>query len=274
MGDIMPAELFLWIGAVCGAVWVLVPPLAELLGLSWIHYVPHEDPRAVEPSGNDPDYQRRYRELQALGFRPIGFVSERVWFKYNRWFKAHHVRSMISADGLCYANLYRLDDAEPVRISFKTFTSGGGIVNTVTPGAGIQNLTETSLRVESPTNDLGELLAQHQENIKLFCEQRGFTVTPIGLQEMVARDEQHDRQLMASIDTSGLYNIPVCFFAGPIGLGYFWMKDKFPTAPWERLVPAAVCFGTLCYLAYTKLVLPQLFRAECLRSHPANAASE
>jgi len=269
----MPGDILLWIGAIVGAVWALGPALLHMLGLYWIRFTAHEDPQAVLPPSDDPDYQRCFKELQDLGFQPLGVVREKRWITPIEWHREFYLRCLVSRDGLCFASLYRLTEDEPLRVSLKTFTTGRGMATTVSPGAGIPDIGDTSLRIEMKAGSMAELLSQHQDNVKLFAEQRGFSVTRVSFQERAERDEQNDRRLLRKIETPELYFLPAFFYLGPCALAYL-LLEHFSQVPVTRLALGAVCFGTLCYLAFLKVILPKRVRQECIRSHQPEAENE
>ena len=268
----MTGEILLWVAAVIGAVWALGPPVLHILGLYRLRFVAHEDPAAVEPGNDDPDYARCYRELRALGFQPLGIVTEKRWITPIEWHREFHLRCLVSCDGLCFASLYRLTRDEPMRVSLKTLMTGEGMVTTASPGAGIPDIGETSLRIEMHAGNMAELLSHHQDNVKLFAEQRGFSVTRVSFQERAARDEENDRRLLKKIETPVLYVLPAFCFLAPVAVAILFLQDRFSHLPMSSLVPGAVCFGTLCYLAFLKLVLPGRIRQECIRSHEPEAS--
>jgi hypothetical protein len=269
----MSGEIILWVAAAAGAVWALGPPLLHRLGLYWIRFVAQDDPAGVEP-GDDPDYARCYRELRALGFQPLGIVTEKRWITPIEWHREFSLRCLVSGDGLCFASLYRLTQDEPVRVSLKTLMTGEGMVTTASPGAGIPDIGETSLRIEMHAGNMAQLLSHHQDNVKLFAEQRGFTVTRVSFQERAARDEENDRRLLKKIETPVIYAIPAFCFLGPIAVAILLLQDRFSHLPMTSLLPGAVCFGTLCYLAFLKVALPKRVRQECIRSHQPEAENE
>ncbi len=268
------SEELLWILGCLGAVWALGPSLLHLLGLSWIRYVAQGDPLSVEPPAGDLDYQRRFQELVELGFQPVGTVTEYLWFSQVHWFQIYPVRCLARGDGHCYASLYRLDPGEPLRLSLETFTSGGGLVRTVTPGADLQDITDTALRVEVPHARVPELLDRHQEHVQLFTEQRGLKAIPVTLQERAALDEEHDRRLLKKIDSSTPNTWPWNFFVISTILGVLLLPRYFPDLPVNLLFPGALCVASLFYLAFMKAIFPAVFRQECLRSHGIKKGSD
>src|SRR5688572_8227793 len=103
-----PLEWSLWLAGGAALFVILLPfAVSACVGGPIVRFGVSEDPAAVEPDGTDPEYEDRYAQLLALGFRPCGVVTERVWFWGYKLFKATPVRKMISADGLTSASLYR-----------------------------------------------------------------------------------------------------------------------------------------------------------------------
>ena len=88
-----------------------VPATMFTFGLWWLHGDVFEDPARAEPGGDDPDYERRFREFEALGFRPVGITNEAGWFiSPLSWFRQslHGTRWMRTPDGLMLATFHRL----------------------------------------------------------------------------------------------------------------------------------------------------------------------
>jgi hypothetical protein len=101
MGD-GASTIALYATAIAGLVWVLTPAIAFSLGLIRLRSDVNPDPAGAEPKGDDPDYERRFRQFEALGFRAAGTSRESCWFMNpHRWRWKQHggYRWMTSPDG-------------------------------------------------------------------------------------------------------------------------------------------------------------------------------
>src|SRR5439155_7533704 len=145
-------------------------------GRTLLRFVAEDSPGAADSTGEDPDAERLFRQLWDLVFRPAGTVTEHAWFLQHEWYHAFHIRFLATTDGRTFAALYRLDDAEGVRLALYAPVTGGGLVTTVTPGAGAQHMDDQFLRTEVPGVGPLELLARHREHVEHFTRERGLKV--------------------------------------------------------------------------------------------------
>jgi hypothetical protein len=274
MTELSPSDLALIACAAAGTVWAVLPPLMTALGVVLLRYSASEDPADAEPTGDDPDYERRVRQLGSLGFRPIGSVTERVWLYGIDWFKASRIRCLATPDGQCFAALFRLTPGEPVRIALKTFLTGGGMVTTAMPGAGLQQDGATSSRIELQGVAPAELLARHREHVERFARERGLEVVRATLADYATADAAHDRQTLREVAGGGFLLLVALFFAGPAAVCLFAWRGLGTDSGPGRGVAGALCVGTAVYAALTKAIIPALFRRACAVSHAPGAGEE
>src|SRR5262245_44699239 len=147
----MDAELFdtvLICLAATSAAWTLGPFILSGFGLGWVHFNVSEDPADAVLRPGDEIGRQRFEQLQALGFEPVGAVTESAWLLYKiHWVKRITVRCLAMRDGKCFAALYRLTPYEPVRVSLTTITTDRGMVQTAMPGVGNEHHDERMLRL-------------------------------------------------------------------------------------------------------------------------------
>jgi hypothetical protein len=112
-------------------VWdvVLYAVAIAALRLSWlaVDVVPEV---GAEPTGDDPDYLRRYRQFVELGFQPAGATRETCWFIaafHWHWRSHDYHRWMTAPDGQTLVGLYRIVPVEPLRFGINTVFEGGAV---------------------------------------------------------------------------------------------------------------------------------------------------
>src|SRR5207237_8590163 len=129
-------------------VFALVPPLMSFLGLSRTRFTAVEDPRLAEPDGSDPAYEKLTADLAAIGYRPVGGVTERTLFLGHEWLHTTRARKFVSPDGLVYAALYRRRPEAPWRLAFSSVGDAGVLVQPASPGGGLTLVLHDHVRPE------------------------------------------------------------------------------------------------------------------------------
>lgn len=111
-----------------------------------------------------------HRQLDALGFKPIGTYWEHVWFLAYHWCLTSRERSFLSSAHGTFAAVYRYVVNEPLRVSFKTCFRGGAFVVTGNHSGNEAEwvVTDKYLRWGRATNNLAELLALHRSEVEKF----------------------------------------------------------------------------------------------------------
>jgi hypothetical protein len=268
MSAFTPLDAFLWTVAAIGTVWAVIPPVLCRLGLTRLRFDADDSPGAADPTGDDLEAERLFRQLWDLGFRPAGVVTEHAWFLPHEWHKAFRVRFLATPKGDCFAGLYRLDGTEGIRLALHTPVSNGGLVMTVTPGAGLQTLDGRFLRTELPGAVPAELLARHQENVEHFVRTNGLSVERETLAGLAARSEEYDRRQDDTMSHHGALPFLVTCFGAPSVLATMAWLAFDTNMDFFRWVPLALCLGTAVYAVVVKAIIPYLFRLELAGDNP------
>jgi hypothetical protein len=219
---------------------------------------------------NDADYQRRIARLRELGFAPLGIVRETAWFHFGQWRTVFQVHCLATADGKCFASVYRLHPGEPVRLSFESFTTNRGLVRTVTPGVGDPHADQTFSRLELQGLNEAELLARHHEHVDAFVERTGLRIISQTLEGRTSTDEDHEGRQLASSGTAGFL---VPFFVVPSVAVWLLLGPAGESISAMQGYALALCGGTLAYFIMMHFALPMLVRQSCCQDHEASIAS-
>jgi hypothetical protein len=248
MGD-GASTIALYATAIAGLVWVLTPAIAFSLGLIRLRSDVNPNPAGAEPKGDDPDYERRFRQFESLGFRAAGTSRESCWFMNpHRWrWKQHgENRWMASPDGKVMIAFHRHIAIEPVRFSASSIFEGGGMVKTVCPGVGLARDSESFLRVEHLNIEPEDLVTRHQQHVDGFSQRRRRRAMPATVAEVTAEEIIHDRRELSRMGRSSYNDI----------LLFFLLPALFPPLP-SRLVGAGwhrAAIGVCAGAAITALV--------------------
>jgi hypothetical protein len=268
MSDFPPLDVLLWTVATIGTVWAVVPPLLCHIGLTRLRFDADDTPGAADPTGDDLEAERLFRQLWELGFRPAGVVTEHSWFLPHEWHKAFRLRYLTTPSGDCFAGLYRLDDAEAVRVVLHSPVSNGGLVTTVTPGAGLQALNGTFARIELAGARPAELLARHWEHVDHFVRESGSAVERETLAGLARRSEEYDRLEQCNLPRHGVLQFLGVCFGVPSFLGLVAWQAFGTSADLVRWAPASLYFGTVVYAVVVKAIVPYLFRLQLACDNP------
>ncbi len=273
------------------AIWLLVPLGIFMAGVTKLRSEVFEDPRRAEPTGDDPDYQRRFRQFEALGFRPIGMTRESGWFilplKWY-WHSLQGVRWMIAADGLMLVSFHRLLASEPLRFGVVTLNSAGGLMRTTCPGAEVTlDRDSNNARFELRGVEPAELVARHRENVAAFCEERDLESKPATFPEAAAVDLAVDRlaikKLGGGTPISRLLLLGIGLtLAYPRLRARFGHHDAAPPRPRPPHVPhhlsalqlLTLLAGPIAMAVVVLIVMPLLRRSRILRSHTEDVSGE
>jgi cbb3-type cytochrome oxidase subunit 3 len=219
----------LWIAAVAATIIILGPVVAFLLGRRRIWADVHDDPARAEPGAGDPDYQRRYDEVVALGFRPIGatqaharFLTPLKW----RWSEVGTTRWLASSDDRTFFFMDRALAGEPVRLGVATFFEGGGVLYLRSPAIGMGR-TEAGnyARLETHGSDPRDLLSRHAEEVEAFRRERGLEARRATLPEASAEMMAAQKAMLAKQKGSaGLIVAPLALFGIPAMNAFLFMS--------------------------------------------------
>jgi hypothetical protein len=160
----------LWLGAGAVALWRLLPAVFNALGLTFKLGFIDDEAGALEPSGDDAEYDDLFTQLRRLGFEPVGRRSTSCWLFLHHWYRNFQSRVFAARQGDCIALAYQLRAWDQWRLCFVTAFSDGAIVQTA-------NQIER-LRIEEPdhfrwglaTPDRGLLLDRHREVCRDFAD--------------------------------------------------------------------------------------------------------
>jgi hypothetical protein len=259
MGDFANLDGLLWTLAALAAAWAFAPPLVTLLGRWRIRCLAANTPQAVEPRPGDADYEARYRELLALGFQPVGVLTEELRLFAIHWYKAFPIHCLATPDGTCYAGLYRMAD-EPVRVKFDTFLTGDFLVRTVMPGVGWEDRDEWWLRLEVPTTSVAELYDRHRENVGWILRETKRSVLDATLEDCARIDEMTERQRTTRAGGAGgiFFVLPGVFFLFPALLGLLATYLFFGVDALAVGTAGSCALGAAVYGLFLKVLLPWL----------------
>ncbi len=196
--------LFLWCAAGIAAAWVLLPPFFGMIGLSRFRHRSEADPAGLAPPDDDPNYADTYRQLEALGFRPLGTYEERVTFFGSHWAWSVRERVFGSKELGCAACVYRFFPGEPMRVAMVSCAADGAMLWT---GNRLADMVENDVgyrRWGVVTDDMAKLLSRHREEAKCFLDGRAL-VAHDDLDALVPVIARHSREqgLKASRNLGG-----------------------------------------------------------------------
>lgn len=262
MFDYQIADTLLLIAAILGTAWVLTPTLMFGLGLTRFRIVVSQESSAAEPTSDDTDYGRRYRQFLKLGFHPIGTTIETCWFSNPiKWYRKslRPLRWLATPDGRYLASFHRLLATEPIRFGIVTLLSENGMVRTTTPGVGKHRLEGNRLRIEMLNVEPAELFARHQEQVDAFCQSRNLAVKAATLPDAATLEEVNTRQVLSKLGAK-LYRIPFSCFVVPTFVAVV-VASRFGLArsDWHTWAGAA-CVGTAAFALFRYVTYPGLFR--------------
>lgn len=168
--DYLP--LLLWCAAGVTAAWVLLPPLLGMIGLSRFRHRGEAGPADLAPPDDDPHYADTYRQLEALGFRPLGTYEERVTFFGSHWVWSVSERVFGSKELGCAASVYRFFPGEPMRVAMVSCAADGAMLWTGNRLADMVEHDHDYQRWGVVTDDMARLLGRHREEAKRFLDGR------------------------------------------------------------------------------------------------------
>jgi hypothetical protein len=244
----------LWLGAGAVALWMWLPAVLNALGLTYRYGHVDDEAAAIEPSGDDAEYEALFGQLRRLGFEPVGRRSTTVWFFLHHWYRNFQSRVFAARQGDCIALTYKLRAWDPWRLCFVTAFSDGAILQTA-------NQME-SFRVEEPnfrrwalaTPDRALLLERHREACRGFAAAGGRSIAFLPADEVNRLVRQHEaRNHRKRHRWSGLKTMSTSLWI--LGFGLALARGIGGPAPY--LVPVGVMAWGLVW----PVVHAQLFRA-------------
>jgi hypothetical protein len=159
-------------GALIAAVWVCLPDMLFLLGLTRVRRGILGGPEAVRSGPGEVVTDEIAEQLDALGFVPAGLYWEQL--PAHKLFR-HPV--FVSRKGDCFASVYRLFNNDSTRVAFKTAFADGAAVYTQNYNGGME-ADEGSLRTGGLNSGetaifgnrapLADVLEEHRQRVRRF----------------------------------------------------------------------------------------------------------
>ena len=159
----------LWLGAGAVALWMLLPAVLNMLGLTYRQGHIDYDTAVIEPSGDDAEYEALFDELRRLGFEPVGTRRNTHWFFLHHWRKTFQSRVFTIRRGHCIALTYKLRAWDHWRLCFVTGFSDGAILETANQMENFRIEEPDYLRWGLATPDRALLLERHREACRDFA---------------------------------------------------------------------------------------------------------
>jgi hypothetical protein len=182
----------LWLGAAAVASWRLLPAVLNALGLTLRNGSVEDDPAALEPSGDDPEYDDLFTQLRRIGFEPVGRRNTACWFFLHHWYRNFRSRVFAARRGDCIALAYRLRAWDRWRLCFVTAFSDGGIVETANQMESFRIDEPDYLRWGLATPDRGLLLDRHREVCREFAAAGSRSVALLPAEEVNRLIRRHE----------------------------------------------------------------------------------
>jgi hypothetical protein len=168
----MELEAFLIAGALTCAIWVCLPDVLLLLGVTRIRCGVLGGPEDVRSGPGEVLTEEIAEQLDALGFVAAGLYWERLPAH-----KTFHEVVFVSGTGDCFAAVYRLFNNDPSRVALKTAFGDGAYVLTQNYDGGME-ANEGTLRAGGllphctttlvQRAPLAEVLEEHRQRVRCF----------------------------------------------------------------------------------------------------------
>jgi hypothetical protein len=253
----------LWLVAGAVALWMLLPAVLTALGLTFRQDFLDDDAAALEPSGNDSEYEDLFTQLCRLGFEPVGRRSTTCWFFLIHWYRNFQSRVFAAPRGDGIALVYKLRAWDRWRLCFVTAFSDEAIVETANQMERLRIDEPDHLRWGLATPDRAFLLKRHREVCRDFAAagSRSVALLPTELVNQLLR--HHSSRYQRKHRWIGLIymSIPLCC----LGIGLLLVRLFAGTAPY--LLPVSIIAWGFLWPAAEAF----LFRAAARRSRAEDA---
>jgi hypothetical protein len=212
-------QVVLGLVVVAMAIWILGPTVGFLWKGRQLDVEVYPDAMLAKPYPEDTDGMRRYDELLALGYRPVGSTWEHARFFspiHWRWRSLQGQRWLVAPDARTFVELHRLTEDEPVRLSAVTLFEGGGSWQTACPGVP-GDLPQVRSRGHASVRGVGPagLLDKHVELVEAFRSKHGLTIQAATLHEVAAANLAFERAVLPKMGTANMMALPL----GTFGMG-------------------------------------------------------
>jgi hypothetical protein len=161
--------MVLWWVAGAVVLWRVLPAVLNAQGLTLRRGVIDHDVEALEPTGDDAEYQELFGQLCTNSLEPVGLRRTTCWFFLHHWRKVFRSRVFTARPGDCIALVYRLRDWDRWRLCFVTAFNDGSIVETANQMESFRIEEPDHLRWGLATPDRTLLLARHREACRDFA---------------------------------------------------------------------------------------------------------
>jgi hypothetical protein len=182
----------LWVGAGAVLLWMFLPAVLNALGLTLRKSVIDDHVVALEPSGNDAEYEELFSDLRRLGFEPVGRRSTTCWFFLHHWYRNFQSRVFAAQQGDGIALAYKLRVWDPWRLCFVTAFSDGAIVQTANQMERFRINEPDHLRWGLATPDRALLLEQHREVCRDFAAVGSRSVAVLSAEQVNQLNSHHE----------------------------------------------------------------------------------
>ncbi len=159
----------LWLGAGAVALGMLLPAVLTALGLSFRQSFIDYDALALEPSGDDAEYEDFVTQLRRLGFEPVGRRSTTWWIFHHHWRRNFQACVFAARNRDVIALAYKLFAWDQWRLCFVTAFSDDAIVETANQMESFRIDEPDHLRWGLATPDRALLLERHREACRDFA---------------------------------------------------------------------------------------------------------
>jgi hypothetical protein len=179
---------YLWFAASLGVLLVCLPMLLGMLGCTRFGARAIATPEAYTADGGGEEYRFYHRQLQALGFEPLGLIEERGYFLGFHYVKRFRYRVFVHHELGVYASVYRLFPGDEFRVALSTLLTDGWLVQTgcmESPSRSGEKYCSRGIT----TRVVAEQLQSHLDWLRSAWE-KGDTLAPIDLGVCAARKRE------------------------------------------------------------------------------------
>jgi hypothetical protein len=207
------------------------------LGLTFSQGFIDYDAVALEPSGNDAEYEDLFTQLRRLGFEPVGRRSTRCWFVAHHWYRNFQSRVFEARQGDVIATAYKLWEWDRWRLGFVTAFSDGAIVETAKQMERLTIDEPDHLRWGLATPDLALLLERHRGVCRDFAAAGSRSVALLPAEQVCRLIRHHEsRYYRKHHRWTGLIFMSISLCG--LGIGLLLVRLFAGTAPY--LLPVSI----------------------------------
>lgn len=272
-------DIFLWLLVGASVIWAFAPPICSIMGFWRVRCTSRDDAQAVLPAGDDPDYESKFQQLSALGFRPVGVITEHYRLFAFHWYKAIDYRFLATDDGMVCAGIYRML-VEPASVRFDSIIDcgeRGHNVRTVTlKGAedGWETRDEYLTRVEKNL-PIAKLYEYHQNLVAQISAEKGAPTTPCSIHDLANVDIKIEKTRYHALVMLPFLTFPAVFVLVPavviLRVAYllYWGE-----AAMMRATAVALCLGGLTYLFFLSVLFPMAVKSIIAKANASGNPAE